>query len=215
MLFNLVKKDFILAKKYWLLMLAFAIGAPIYVETQTHTMSGGLLGFLVTVLLSEYMIFNSVSMAEDKYKGSALLSATPYTRKTLIKAKYLFILGIFVGCYILYTITAFLLPSYMVTLNLLSLGISFLIVAIYYGFIVPLQYRFGYEKVRYISFFAIFIVPFLFPYIWIWFQSRNIDWQTIFLFPSVIQELLLFLLALLIGLISMLVTIRIYSQKDL
>ena len=56
MLFNLVKKDFILAKKYWLLMLAFAIGAPIYVETQTHTMSGGLLGFLVTVLLSEYMI---------------------------------------------------------------------------------------------------------------------------------------------------------------
>ncbi len=45
MLFNLVKKDFILAKKYWLLMLAFAIGAPIYVETQTHTMSGGLPGY--------------------------------------------------------------------------------------------------------------------------------------------------------------------------
>jgi len=214
-LFDLVKKDFILAKKYWLLMLIFVTGAPIYVETQTHAMSGGLLGFLVTVLLAEYMLFNSVSISEDKYKGAALLSATPYTRKTLVKAKYLFIAGIFIGCYILYTITAFLLPDYIVMLNLLTLGISFLTVTVYYGVIVPLQYRFGYEKVRYISFFAIFAVPFLFPYIWKRIQSRTIDWQTMFLFPPVIQELLPFFLALLIGLISMAVSIRIYSQKDL
>lgn len=214
MLLNLVKKDFILAKKYWVLMVVFSIGAPVYVEIQTHSMIGGL-GFLITVLFAEYMIFNSVSMSEEKYKGAAFLSATPYTRSELVKAKYLLIASVFVGCYILYTITSLLIPIYVAMLSLLSLGISFLIVAVYFGIIIPLQYQFGYEKVRYISFFTIFLVPFLFPYLWKWIQSNNIDWETILLFPSFIQEIIPFLLALIIGLISMLVSMCIYSQKDL
>lgn len=161
MIFNLVKKDFILAKKYLLFMLLFAAGAPLYLETQTHSISGGLLGFLITILFVQYMMFNTVSMAEDKFKGFALLSATPYTRSTLVKARYLYILVIFLGCYIIYTITAGFFPTILPMLSISAIGISLLILAIYFGIIVPLQYRFGYEKVRYISFFAIFITPFV------------------------------------------------------
>lgn len=215
MIFNLVKKDLILAKKYLLFMLVFAAGAPVYLETQTHSISGGLLGFIIAVLFALYMLFNTVSMSEDKYKGAALLSATPYTRKALVKAKYLFILIIFVSCYIIYTLTASLLPMYVTTLSLFALSISFLIVAGYFGIIVPLQYRFGYEKVRYISFFSIFITPFIFPGILKWYQANDIHFQITLPFPQLIQDLLPALLAVVMGLISMAVSVRIYSKKDL
>jgi ABC-2 type transport system permease protein len=91
MLFNLVKKDFILAKKYLLLLIAIAVVVQIFITIKVNFSSGGFLGFFITVLYFEFMLFNTVSMLEDKYKGSALLCTTPYTRNTLVKAKYLFI----------------------------------------------------------------------------------------------------------------------------
>jgi len=196
-------------------MLIFAIGAPIFIEIKTGSMSGGFLGFFITVLFVLYMLFNTVSMSEDKYKGSALLCATPYTRNALVKAKYLFILVIFLCCYIIYTITAFLLPTHIMMLDIFALGISFLIVAVYLGIIIPLQYRFGYEKIRYISFFILFIPPFVFPGILKYLQSNNINLHLILPWPQVIQDFLPILLALVIGFVSMIISMCIYSKKDL
>ncbi len=215
MIFNLVKKDLILAKRYLIFMLVFAIGAPIYIEIQTGSLSGGFLGFVITVLFVLYMLFNTVSMSEDKYQGSALLSATPYTRSALVKAKYIFILLIFVGSYIIYSITSALVLAHLPMLNISTLGISLFLIALYFGIIIPLQYQFGYEKVRYISFFAIFITPFVFPGILKWLHSNNISLQMMLPIPQGIQDLLPFLLAVLIGFLSMAVSIRIYSKKDL
>ncbi len=215
MIFNLVKKDFILAKKYLIFMLLFAAGAPLYLETQTHSVSGGLLGFFITLLFVQYMMFNTVSMAEDKFRGSALLSATPYTRSTLVKARYLYILVVFVGCYMIYTITASLFQTILPMLSISAIGISFLILALYFGIIMPLQYRFGYEKVRYISFFAIFITPFIFPSIIKWFQSNHMNLQTAVSMLQPIQDLLPWVLALIIGFVSMWISIEIYAKKDL
>lgn len=211
MLFNLVKKDLILAKKYLIIMIIFAIGAPVFIETKTNFISGGFLGFLITALWIQYMLFNAVSMSEDKSKGSVLLCATPYTRKTLVKAKYLFILVIFACTCILYAVTSLYAPIDIPMLNISTSGISLLIIMTFFGIIIPLQYQFGYEKTKNISMLFVFISPFVFPKIVMLLKSSNISFQNM-IFSS---NLFSYFLTLVIGFLSMIISIHIYSKKSL
>lgn len=215
MLFSLVKKDFILVKKDLLILLIFAVIAPIFVTIKIPFSSGGFLGFFITVTFLEYLLFNTVSIAENKYKGSALLCTTTYSRNELVKAKYLFILVIFICNYFIYTITAFVIPIGIDKLNVFTLGISLLIITIYFGISIPVLYKFGYEKTKYISMTIIFITPFIFPIIAKWLYSKNINLQNIIPFPKAIQNLFIYFLVLVIGLISMTLSMHLYSKKDL
>lgn len=95
MLLHIVKKDFILAKKNLLIMLVSAVVNPLFIYSRLRFTSASFASFLITVLFIEYNLFNMVAMQEDKYKGSVLLCTTPYTRNSVIKTKYLFILVIF------------------------------------------------------------------------------------------------------------------------
>ncbi|ASS91256.1 hypothetical protein AP3564_14450 [Aeribacillus pallidus] len=54
MLLHLVKKDLILAKKYLLVMLIFAIVAPIFNNSKLGLSNGSFISFLTTVLFVEY-----------------------------------------------------------------------------------------------------------------------------------------------------------------
>ncbi len=203
MLFSLVKKDFILLKKYLLFLIAVAIGEPIFIMTKQNFSGAGFFSFFITVLFLEYMLFSMVSMSEEKYKVSVLLCSTPYTRNILVRAKYLSILVTFILAYIIYTVTAFVAPIGMEKLNIFTLGMSLLIITIFFGVIIPLQYKFGYEKTRYISFAIIFISPFIVPNIIKWLHSNNINLQSTIQFPQVIQNLFPCFLALIIGYLSM------------
>lgn len=211
MLFNLVKKDLILAKKYLAILFVFSIIAPIFIEMKTEFMSGGFLGFFITALFTQYMLFNTVSMMEHKSKGSVLLCATPYTRKALVKAKYLFILVIFICNCLIYTVTFYFIPTGIPMLNASIFGISLLILVTIFGAVIPLQYQFGYEETKYISWFFVFISPFVLPIIIKLLKSNNISPK--FSFPF--GNLFLYFLALIIGLVSMVMSIRIYSKKNL
>jgi len=217
MLFNLVKKDLIITKKNLLFMILFAIGAPIFLQYQTASMNlndGGFISFFLTAFFSQYVLFNQVSISEEKYKGAALLCATPYTRSALVKAKYLFLLAIFVFCYITYTTTTVLSPIHMDMLNISIIGISLLITTIYFGIMLPVQYQFGYNNTKYIFYSFIFISPFVLPFIMKFLKANNISFQ-IPSIPPIIQALFPGLLALVIGYVSMRVSIHIYSKKDL
>lgn len=215
MLFNLVKKDFILAKKYLLFLLIFTIGAPIFITSKMTYGNEGFLSFFITALFGEHMLFNTISMSEDKSKGSSLLCATPYTRNVLVKAKYVFILVSFICTYIIYTLTTFIPALGVVRLNIFDFGISLLIITIYFAIIIPLRYQFGYEKTRYISSAFIFISPFAVPSVIKWLQSKNINFQITLPFPQIFQDLLPCLLGIIIAFASMIISTHIYSKKNL
>lgn len=211
LLFNLVKKDFILAQKYLIIMFVFAIVAPIFIETKTDFISGGFLGLSITAFFTVFMLLNTVLMQEDKSKGSILLCTTPYTRKSLVKGKYLFILVIFILTSIIYSATSFFTNIGMPSLSISNLGITLLIVIGFFGSIIPLQYKYGHEKTQYISFGFVFILPFALPYTIQFLQSRNISLQINLPFG----ELLPYLIAITIGFISMAISTKIYSKKNL
>lgn len=213
MLYHLVKKDLLLAKKYWVILLIAAVVLPAFIHTKL--MAGGEFpSFFLSTLFIVYLLFNSISMAEDKFRGAAYLCATPYTRKKLVNAKYMMIAALFLGCYLLYTLTALFGPIEMRMLNLYDIGLAFLILQLAFGIIIPVQYRFGYEKSRYIFFFMIFMTPFVLPNMIKVLQNSNIDVAALPI-SQPLQGVLFVLLAVAIGAISLFLSIRIYASHDL
>ncbi|GIN86281.1 ABC transporter permease [Heyndrickxia sporothermodurans] len=216
MLFNLVKKDLLLSKKYLLFMTVFAFAAPIVISAQSSFRDSGFISLLITVLFTEYVLFNSVSMTEDKSKGAALLCTTPYMRNGVIKAKYLLILIIFMGCLILFALSTYLgISSDIQKLSLTNIGTIMLIISIFFGILIPVQVKFGYEKTKYIGFIIVFLTPFVLPHLIKWYSESNASFHFTIPLSEQTYTWILFILAFIIGLISMQVSINIYSKKDL
>lgn len=215
MLLHLVKKDLILAKKYLLVMLIFAIVAPIFINSKLGLSNGSFISFLITVLFVEYILFNMISLQEDKYKGSVLLCITPHTRNSVIKAKYVFILVIFIACFLLYNLAATIGASYGLTrLSIYSVGVALLIISVFFGILIPVQTKFGHEKTKYIFLIMIFLTPFMLPTIIEWYQTNNIFNIDLPIRQS-IKVWIPFVIAVLMASISMVISIRIFSKKNL
>lgn len=81
------------------------------------------------------------------------------------------------------------------------------------GVYTPVQYKLGYEKTKY--FFSIVIVatPFLLPLL----TKTNIklDFTELYTMPMFVQYLIVILATIAILCISMIVSIKIYSKKEL
>ncbi|MTI67866.1 MAG: ABC-2 transporter permease [Firmicutes bacterium] len=218
MVFNIVKKDFLLAKKYLPLMFIFAVIGPIYIERIVGFIGGGFLSFFITAFFIQFLLFNSISMSEYKYKGALYLCATPYTRTVIVKGTYLFILTVFIISSLIYTAIASFTPTNIPLINMVNLpvpniwtvGISFFIITTFFGIMIPLQYQFGYENTKYMAMIFTFVTPFILPKIVEAMQS-NINLTPNSLYWSIAA----YIFSLLIGLISMLISTHIYSKKDL
>ncbi|MGD8188906.1 ABC-2 transporter permease [Brevibacillus ginsengisoli] len=215
MVYHLVKKDFLLAKRYWFIMLVFAFVLPVFISSRVDFMTGGFFAFFLSTLFIQYLMFNTVSMIEYKFKGSALLCATPYTRRAMVRSKYAFLLAIFVGCYIFYTLTSLFISTKLAMLSLSDVGMSLLILAVIFGTIIPVQYRFGYEKSKYIFMCMIFLFPFVAPRIMISMRTHQIGHQDLIQLPQIAQGLFLGLLSLLILGMSIGLSTRIYANQNL
>lgn len=212
MLLHLVKKDILLVKKYLLFMLLVVIAFPLFIMARNPEFLG-FNTFLISVIFTEFMLYQYVSIAEMKYlKATALLCGTPYSRSMLIKARYAFLLLIFTYCYVAYTVLALFVPK-VEYLTLLSTLTALLISTILFGVYTPIQYKLGYERTKY--FFSIVIVatPFILP------ALSNVDIRLDFIELSAMSMLakclILIVAVIAILCISLIVSIKIYSKKDL
>ncbi|MCS4465621.1 ABC-2 transporter permease [Clostridium botulinum] len=105
--------------------------------------------FLISTIFAEFMLYQYVSMTELKYpKADALLCATPYSRRSIVAARYIFLLLIFVYCVLAYSIVSLILPQVKL-LSLSNVLAVMLISAILFGVYTPIQYKLGYEKTKY------------------------------------------------------------------
>lgn len=215
MVLHLVKKDLLLAKRYWIIMLIAALLLPLGISSKIELADSRFLSFFLSTLYIQYLMFNMVSMVEYKYKGSTFLCTTPYTRKSIVRSTYLFVLTIFAGCFALYTMMSLVVPSMLEPLRFSDFSLSLLILTVFFGAIIPVQYQIGYEKTRYAFMLIIVMFPFVIPSIMQEIQSRNIDIRFQFPFPAIVQDILLCALAAAIGWISLTVSTRIYNRKNL
>ncbi len=66
MLFHLVKKDFLIIKKYVLFMTVFSIFVPLFLIWRVPQY-GGPMGFILSVIYSVFMLLQYVSLKEYQY----------------------------------------------------------------------------------------------------------------------------------------------------
>lgn len=212
MLLHLIKKDFLLIKKYLPLLVILPFAIPIFVMIQVSQLLG-LGAFVLSVIFTVFMLYQYVLMVEMKYpKAEALLCATPYSRSTLVKARYAFLLLMFAYSCVAYYVLA-LLFSKIEYLTPASYLIAMLISVILFGVYTPIQYKLGFEKTKYFFTLVIMVTPFLITIL----AKVNIklDFTALSALPMFFQYLILIVAIIGILFISINVSIKIYSKKEL
>jgi len=212
MLLHLVKKDFLLVKRYLPLFIVLPFILPIFVMIQASQLLG-LGAFLLSVIFTVFILYQSVLVAEMKYpKAESMLCATPYARITIVKARYSFLLLMFAYSGLAYYVLAlfltkidFLTPSSF----LITMLISVLLLGIY----TPIQYKLGFEKTKYFFMIVIMISPFSMA---IFAKSNiNFDFTGFSALPMFAQYLIPIVAIIAILFTSINLSIKIYSKKEL
>lgn len=210
MLLQLVKKEFLIVKKYVLLMAAVCILFPIFLLWCMPEFAG-IFGFGIVTVFSILMLLQYVSLKETQYpKASTLLCALPFSRKNIVLSRYIFCIAIYFACCLIFGIEALLFPtlqsvSYRVPIVL------FLLVSLCLSIYLPIQYKVGYEKTK--LFFTVLIMATPVGFAQLMKNGINLK------FLSNIHPALLLLGSLIISalllIISSIVSIKIYRKTEL
>lgn len=211
MLIHLVKKDVLIAKKYIFLVLCIVIGIPMFVSWRSPQFSQTL-GFALAVIFSEFMLCQNISLKENQYsKASALLCSTPYPRRGLVQSKYILFVLVFLYCTFVYWIENLILPK-IGDFNATYILSVFLVSCLIYGIYLPVQYKLGYEKTKLFFMVIIMASPFVLPAIT---KYGNLDLFAITHVPTGVFNTVISLISLLILVVSMHVSIKIFQKKEL
>lgn len=211
----LIKKNLIWDKRNMIIIILISLGIPIYITyaLQDAGITQGL-DFISLLLSSFYCIFLSFSklgMIEHKYKETAYLTLTPVSRKDIVISKYIYsacIMLISVAGYeIVYFIMSSMHPlSYMSVILVMAADITYL--SIY----LPLEFKVGYENIKYYFTAVTVLSPFLIGMIGRLNGPRV--FHTLLESGSTFLPLLL-ILSLITIMVSYWFSIRIFEAKDL
>ena len=158
MLIPLIKKDLMIVKAYSLGVVAIAAGLPLLLAWRQPQM-GGMISLLMAVLISSVAFNLAISEKENQYpKATALLSSTPYTKGKVVISKYALYIIIYLVCCVVYWGEMQLVPDLKLENFAQATALVFLVQALGLGIFLPIQYKFGYEKTKFVCF-LLFLSP--------------------------------------------------------
>ncbi len=212
MLYQLVKKDFLLVKKYVLIMIGLCIILPPFLISSIPEYAG-IMGFVLISIYSVFMLLQYVILKETQFpKASALLCALPYSRKDFVLSKYVFCIIIYLACCMVFSFETLVFPQ------LGSLGVTmpvmlFLVISLILSVYLPVHYKLGCEKTKIIFAIVIMLFSFVFPQILKIVSSLNLSFidlqNTAILLSGAI------LLSIIILMVSVTISMKIYQKADL
>lgn len=211
MLFALIKKEFLIVKKYVLIMAAAAALIPPFMRWRTPEFTGAF-GFILSVFFSVFMLLQYVSLKEYLFpKASSLLCAAPFSRHMMVFSKYIFCVTIYVFCCLIFGIETLIAPQ-LGTFDIKLFSLMFLVISVFIGVYLPVQYKLGYEKTKFAILVVIMASPFILPLL-MRIENRNLN------FLSGFSPYLVYSGVVLIGFgilaISTLISVKIYDNADL
>lgn len=211
MLFHLVKKEFLIVKKYVLIMLIAAILIPPVMRWRTPEFAGTF-GFILSVIFSIFMLLQYVSLKEHQFpKAAMLLCAAPFSRSIMVLSKYIFCIVIYVACCIIFGIETLLIPG-LGTSGIALFILMFFVTSVFIGIYLPIQYKLGYEKTKFA--FAVIIIasPFILPML-MRMDPVNLDFFVSI--PAYIVYGGVFAGGFIFLVLSSMLSIKIYNETDL
>lgn len=159
-IFNLVKKDFLLAKNYILVVFLFSIGVPILMFKEGPIGSSSI-AYGTLVLMLSFMSYHMISMEEMKEEGMVYVQTTPISNTSISLAKFAVVFLVFIIISCIY----FFLSKIKIT-NVGPIGIkdilfAFLLIELFFSIYIPLTFKLGYVKLQMVSAGIIFTTPFM------------------------------------------------------
>lgn len=211
MLFHLVKKEFLIVKKYVLIMLIAAILIPPVMRWRTPEFAGTF-GFILSVIFSIFMLLQYVSLKEYQFpKAATLLCATPFSRSMMVLSKYIFCMIIYIACCIIFGIETLLIPGLGTSGTELFI-LMFFVTSVFIGIYLPVQYKLGYEKTKFAVAVIIVASPFILPVL------MRMDTVNLDFFVSIPVYIVyggVFAGGFIILALSSMLSIKIYNETDL
>lgn len=211
MLFHLVKKEFLIVKKYVLIMLIAAILIPPVMRWRTPEFAGTF-GFILSVIFSIFMLLQYVSLKEYQFpKAATLLCATPFSRSMMVLSKYIFCMIIYIACCIIFGIETLLIPG-LGTWDIGLFILMFFVTSVFIGIYLPVQYKLGYEKTKFAVAVIIVASPFILPVL------MRMDTVNLDFFVSIPVYIVyggVFAGGFIILALSSMLSIKIYNETDL
>ena len=211
MLLSLVKKDFILVKKYALFMAAICFLLPVFFLSRLPEFAGPL-AFFISVVYSIFLLLQYVFLKEyQSPKAALLLCASPYPRRLMVLGKYVFCLILYAASSLIYWINTQIFPG-LVRFHWEMAVLIFFMVTIFYSVYIPLEYRLGFERTKFITMFIIMACPFAAPFI---FQKGAVIQRYIELLPPMLFYGALLFVSLAAMVISACLSVCFYEHTDL
>jgi ABC-2 type transport system permease protein len=219
MVFSLVKKDFLLIRKALLLILLLTIVYPIvYVlefEPKDAAESIGPVLFGRVASLCTFLVYNAISIEELRHRALCLLAATPFGRKRIVAGKYLTMLVTFIMVVGTYVAGSLALPFGVPRVRWNVASIVFLGTSAFLGVYLPASFKFGYAKLQSIGIplmlaLLLFVGKFEESIISGIGRVRFLKALSVTQFGAAAL-----VLAVLIGMVSVMISISIFERKDL
>lgn len=211
MLFHLIRKDILIVKKYVLIMVIAAIAIPPFMLWQAPEYTG-ILGFILSIIFSVFMLLQYVSLKEYQFpKAATLLCSTPFSRNMMVISKYIFCIAMYITCCVIFGIETLLIPG-LGTFDVKLCMLMFLIVSVFIAIYLPVQYKLGYEKTKFAFAVVIMASPFIFPQL---LKMENINLDAFSKTSPFVVYGSIVVLSLVVLTVSMLLSIKIYDDEDL
>jgi hypothetical protein len=213
-MFTLIKKEFLIVKNLVFATMAIILLIPLLLNFIAPTRPS-IIALLYMVLMSILILLQATSTEEEKTpKASSFLCAIGYSRKSFILAKYTFFLLEYVFCLVVYVVMSLLFDSFAF-LNINEILITLLAGVVVVSIYIPVLMKYGSVIARYI-FTTIILLVSMGPSLAIrLLQNISIDFS---FFKAMSQITIFFTLGLTILTIlslSIMTSIKIYSEKEL
>jgi ABC-2 type transport system permease protein len=212
MLFQLVKKDFVLVKKYVLIMITVCVIYPLFLIWRLPEYAG-LMGYVLMTIISVFMLLQYVFLKETQFpKALALLCALPYPRKDVVLSKYIFCLIIYLVCCLIFGIETIVFPQ-LDTFGFTMPVMLFLVISLILSIYVPVHYKLGFEITKIFFIIIIMTSSFVFPQIVK--IAMGIDLSFLDMLNSKILLGGVILFSIIILMVSAIISMHIYKNVDL
>ena len=205
---TLIKKDFMLLKKYvmFIIVIMFTLPAALAAKSSEVNMVRSTLAFAFEVIYSEFLICRYLAMKEYQYpKAASFLCTLPYTRNMQVASKYLIYLIVFVFCCGAYWIDTLVTPNLVKLNSELMIPVLFA-ASVLYSIYMPVQYKFGYDKSKLIFMFLLIAFPLL---------IANTNTTMVMEILSRITFPVMLILALAALALSVMASVKIFNGKEL
>lgn len=214
MLFHLLKKDVLIAKKYIIAAITIVIIMPAYILFNIPDFHS-FVPFLYMIIIGEMFTIQTISQEESKYpKAITLLCATPYSRRAFIQAKYLFYPIMFLYCLLVFIVIGKIFFGTLL-INLTSILISLFLSVLLFAIYMPIDIKYGSVKSRFIYMIAIFVLSFAPGLVLGIFKKTDFNINFVNSIPIGVVNVILFFLSVAVFFISMSISNKIFCEKEL